>query len=150
MARWLGLAGLTPFTFQFGLPQLGRRRTPFASQTFDVFTSDITAFAGVNYLPIVAGVNNPPYSLGTVTFAPGQVLQNVTVWVIAGTIPVAAGVKAFAISLSDPAHPGVALATDRGGIIPQDQVGSTPTNPPPTPISTLPSGTIATNVPTFT
>src|SRR5205823_2857951 len=98
-----GLTGLTPFTFTVNL-----LASPSKPVTFDVFTTDGTAKAGVNYIGINPGVT-APNSIGTVTFDTGQVFQSVTVWVIAGSLPVSAGPKTFTVSLSDPAHPTKAL-----------------------------------------
>jgi hypothetical protein len=121
-----GLSGLTPFTFTVAL--LASQPQPM---TFDVFTTDGTAHAGTNYIGITAGVT-APNSIGIVTFAAGQVYQTVTVWAIAKSIPVSAGPKSFTVSLSDPAHPTVPLATGTGLIIPQDAqmaIGTAPKAP---------------------
>ena len=109
VAQWLSNLARVQFTVHAAAAPTTLQVTP---------PTDITASADINYIPIVAGVSNPPNAIGTVTYAPGQVQKSVTVWVKAGTIPVLAGVKTFAVSLSDPAHPGVALATDIGAIIP--------------------------------
>jgi hypothetical protein len=108
-----GTSGLTSFTFYARLSAV-----PTQPLTFDVFTTDSSAHAGTNYIPIVAGVT-APNSVGTVTFAPGQVIQAITVYVIAGSVPLASGTKTFTVSLSDPADPTVALATATATVIPQ-------------------------------
>src|SRR5262249_48034506 len=109
------LESFTPFTFPVTLPV-----SPSQTLVYDVFTTDGTAVAGTNYVPIKAGDQMPPHDIGTVTFAKGVVKQTVTVWVIPGPLPVLAGTKPFHVNLSDPAHPTVALATNTGTIIPQD------------------------------
>src|SRR5205807_10486546 len=73
-----GTSGLTPFNFHVSLPA----RPPFAV-TYNYFTTDGTAKAGVNY------VGTTPVAMGTVTFAPGQVSQTISIPVFAGSIPVA-------------------------------------------------------------
>jgi hypothetical protein len=99
--------------------------------TYDVFTTDGTAKAGANFIGIKAGTI-APNSVGTVTFAPGDIVQLVTVWVIGGSLPVTGGPKTFTVNVSDPAHPAVPLATGTGVIIPQEaQIATgTPTNAP--------------------
>jgi hypothetical protein len=82
LAQLEGKSGLTPFTFSVKLPEGGSRNGPV---TYDVFTTDGTAKAGVNYLAIIAG---DVAHGGTVTFAQGSVSATVTVFVIAGSIPV--------------------------------------------------------------
>src|SRR5207302_8204135 len=93
-----GLSGFTPFTFQIGLPSPAT-----AALTYDVFTTDGTAVsvgANPNFVPLVPGVNNPPHAIGTVTFAPGQTQQTITVYVLGGSIPETAGTTNFFVSLS--------------------------------------------------
>ena len=109
-----GTAGLTTFTFAVALSA-----APKQPVTFDVFTTDGSAHAGANYLGITAGVN-ASLSLGTLTFAPGQSSQTLTVYVIAGSVPVSAGAETFGVNLSSPAQSAIPLATGTGTIIPQN------------------------------
>jgi phosphotransferase system IIA component len=130
-----GTSGLTPFTFSVQLSKGNPSKTPI---TYDIFTNDGTAKAGVNYIAVKAGVN-APNSQGTVTFNPGQVVATVTVYAIGGSFAptVAAPTKTFTVSLSDPLNPGLALpgSTSTATIIgqtprpPQLAVG-TPTGAP--------------------
>jgi hypothetical protein len=108
-----GTSGLTPFVFQIRLASAAR-----SSVTYDVYTTDGTAKAGVNYLGITAG---DAAHGGTVTFAPGSAFATVTVYVIAGSLPVTpATVRAdFTVHLSDPSAPGVSLASGTGIITAQ-------------------------------
>jgi hypothetical protein len=111
-----GAGGLTPFKFQVRLAAAST-----VPVTYDVYTTDGSAVStgpNPNFVGIHAGIS-APNSIGTVTFAPGQVLQTITVYVIAGSLPVSAGTKNFTVSLSDPANPLVPLATATGSIIPQ-------------------------------
>jgi hypothetical protein len=110
-----GTGGLTPFTFRVSLPAL-----PTSPVTYNLYTTDGTAHAGKNYVGITPGVTTP-YAMGTVTFAAGQVMQTITVYVIAGSIPVTAAtaMETFTVNLSDPSNPGVALSSATGTIIAQ-------------------------------
>jgi hypothetical protein len=47
------------FTFQFGLPQLGIMHSSRTPLTFNVFTTDITAFAGINYFGLLGLIIGP-------------------------------------------------------------------------------------------
>jgi hypothetical protein len=96
-----GTAGpvLTPFTFQLRLP------APLPQDvTYDVFTTDGTAKAGVNYVSITAGDSSHG---GTVTFPKGSAFATVTVYVIAGSLPVtpATARATFTLHVADPATP---------------------------------------------
>jgi len=117
-----GTSGLTPFVFQIRLASPAATAT-----TYDVYTTDGTAKAGVNYVAIIAGDSAHG---GTVTFAPGSAFATVTVYVIAGSLPVTpATVRAtFTVSLSDPSAPDVPLASGTGTITAQNAVSR---NPPP-------------------
>jgi len=108
-----GTFGFTPFTFTVRLPS-----SPTKAVTFDVYTTDGSAKAGVNYIGLTAGVT-ALHSNGTVTFAAGQVVQKVTVYVLAGTLAPSAGSKTFTIHLSNPTSPDVSIAVGTGQIIPQ-------------------------------
>jgi hypothetical protein len=103
-----GTGGLTPFEFHVSLPA----PAPFAV-TYNYFTTDGTAQEGVNY------VGTSATAPGTVTFLPGQVSQTITIPVVAGSIPVTAGLKTFSVSLTDPRNPSFVLASGTGTIIPQ-------------------------------
>jgi hypothetical protein len=83
-----------------------------------VYTTDGTAKAGVNYLGITAG---DPAHGGTVTFAQGSDYATVTVWVIAGSLPVTQekSTATFTVNISDPANPAVPLSSGTGTIIAQ-------------------------------
>src|SRR5262249_11507152 len=119
-----GISGLTPFVFKVSL--LAAPRQPVQ---FDVFTTDGTAVstgAKPSFVPILPGVTSPN-AVGIPTFAPGQIPQTVTVYVIAGSIPAAAGSKAFTVSLSNPASPYTPLVTATGNIIPQGGTGGSGT-----------------------
>src|SRR5207302_8112686 len=98
---------LTPVVFQVKLPSGGTANGPV---TYDVFTTDGSAKAGVNYVGIAAGSTHPG---GTVTFAKGSNTATVTVYVIAGSIPVtpATATATFIIHIADPANPGVSLTS---------------------------------------
>ncbi|HWY86570.1 MAG TPA: hypothetical protein VNX28_07595, partial [Gemmataceae bacterium] len=111
-----GVSGLTPLSFQVRLAA-----APRGPVTYDVYTTDASAVstgAKPNFVGITAGIAGP-FSIGTITFAPNQISRTITVYVLAGSIPASAGIKTFTVSLSDPAHPTVALATATGTIIPQ-------------------------------
>ena len=114
-----GKSGLTPFNFRVSLAQGGARYGPVS---FDVFTTDGTAKAGSNYVAITAGDATHG---GTVTFARGATTATVTVYVIAGSIPVtpATATTTFTVSLSDPSRPGIPLATGTATIIAQAPKG---------------------------
>jgi hypothetical protein len=116
-----GKSGLTPFTFQVKLPGGGSRDGPV---TYDVYTTDGTARAGANYIGIFAGVT-ATHSSGTVTFAQGSTTATVTVYVIAGSIPVtpATASTTFTVNIADPASPDVPLASATGTIIAQTADG---------------------------
>ena len=113
-----GTSGLTPFVFQIRLASPAATAT-----TYDVYTTDGTAKAGVNYVAIIAGDSAHG---GTVTFAPGSAFATVTVYVIAGSLPVTpATVRAtFTVSLSDPSAPDVPLASGTGTITAQNALPS--------------------------
>jgi hypothetical protein len=108
-----GTSGLTPFVFQIRLTSPAR-----SPMTYDVYTTDGAAKAGVNYIGITAGDSAHG---GTVTFAPGSAFATVTVYVIAGSLPVTpATVRAdFTVNLADPLAPGVSLASGTGIITAQ-------------------------------
>jgi hypothetical protein len=108
-----GTNGLTPFVFQIRLASAARNTV-----TYDVYTTDGTAKAGVNFIGITAGDSAHG---GTVTFAQGSAFATVTVFVIAGSLPVTpATVRAtFTVNLSDPSQPGVPLASGTGIITAQ-------------------------------
>jgi VCBS repeat-containing protein len=108
-----GQSGLTAFNFHVNLSA-----APSKSVTYDAYTTDGTARTGGNFVGILAGINGIS-SLGTITFAAGQVSGTITVYVIGGSLPVSAGAKTFTVSMSDPAHPDDPLATAAGTIIPQ-------------------------------
>jgi hypothetical protein len=101
-----GTSGLTPFVFQIRLASTARSRV-----TYDVYTTDGTAQAGVNYVGITAGDSAHG---GTVTFAPGSAFATVIVYVIAGSLPVtpATVYATFTVNISDPFIPTVPLDTD--------------------------------------
>jgi hypothetical protein len=86
--------------------------------TYDVYTADGTAKAGINFVGITTG---DAAHGGTVTFAQGSVNATVTVFVIAGSIPVtpATASESFTINISDPANPAVALSSGIGTTIAQ-------------------------------
>jgi len=111
-----GTSGVTPFSFRVSLP--APSRTPV---TYDVYTASGSVLDGTNFVGIAAGVNGPQ-SLGTVTFAAGQVWQTVTVYVIAGSLPVTpvTATANFTINLSDPGSSDVPLASGKGTIIAQE------------------------------
>jgi len=115
IANLEGVSGLTPFIFHVRLPYGGSANAPV---TYDVYTTDGTAKAGVNYVDITAG---DAAHGGTVTFAQGSNWATVTVYVIAGSLPVTQGMPTatFTINISDPANPGVPLASGMGTIIAQ-------------------------------
>jgi hypothetical protein len=108
-----GTSGLTPFVFSIRLAAAAPRTV-----TYDVFTTDGTARAGVNYVGITAG---DAAHGGTVTVAAGSAFATVTVYVITGSLPVTpATIRAsFTVSLSDPLEPDVPLATGTGIITAQ-------------------------------
>jgi len=110
-----GKSGLTSFTFRVSLPQGGTRNGPV---TYDVYTTDGTAKAGLNYVGITAG---DAAHGGTVTIAQGATYATVTVFVIAGSLPVTQATEraTFSVHLSDPTNPGVSLASGTGTIIAQ-------------------------------
>jgi hypothetical protein len=113
-----GTSGLTPFLFQI------RLATPARAQvTYDVYTTDGTAKAGVNYVGITAGDSA---NGGTVTFAPGSAFATVSVYVITGSLPVTpATLRAtFVVNLADPLTPGVASASGMGTITAQNAIPS--------------------------
>jgi len=109
------VAGLTPFVFQVKLP---KGNTTGGPVTYDVYTTDGTAKAGLNYVGITAGDTAHG---GTVTFAAGQNIATVTVWVKAGSIPVTAATarETFNVNVSDPSNPTVPLDTGLGTILAQ-------------------------------
>jgi hypothetical protein len=109
-----GTGGLTPFVFQIRLASPARSQV-----TYDVYTTDGTAKAGVNYVGITAG---DAAHGGTVTFAAGSAFATVTVYVIAGSLPVtSATVRAtFLVHLADPSAPDVSLASGTGTITAQN------------------------------
>jgi hypothetical protein len=108
-----GTSGLTPFVFQIKLASAARSQV-----TFDVYTTDGAAKAGVNYIGITAGDTAHG---GTVTFAAGTAFETVTVYIIEGSLPLTpATVRAdFTVHLSDPSAPGVSLASGTGIITAQ-------------------------------
>jgi hypothetical protein len=110
-----GKGGLTPFVFQVRLPGGGSATGPV---TYDVYTTDGSAKAGVNYVGITAGDAGHG---GTVTFARGATTATVTVYVIAGSIPAtpATARETFTVNISDPQDPSVPLASAIGTIIAQ-------------------------------
>jgi hypothetical protein len=86
--------------------------------TYDVYTIDGTAKAGINFVGITAGDS---LHGGTVTFAEGSNYATVTVYVITGSLPVRPGTSTatFTVNLSDPSNPGVPLASGTGTIVAQ-------------------------------
>jgi hypothetical protein len=124
-----GTTGLTAFTFTVNLP-VGGTTTANGPVTYDVFTTDGTAKAGIDYIPIYAGVTGPNSS-GTVTFAQGTSVATVTVNVKAGSFAPTKTTpsKNFTVSVANPNSLSAPLATATGTII--GQVSK--------PISTLPT-----------
>jgi hypothetical protein len=110
-----GLSGLTPFVFQVKLLYDGSTSGPV---TYDVYTIDGTAKAGINFVGITAGDS---LHGGTVTFAEGSNYATVTVYVITGSLPVRPGTSTatFTVNLSDPSNAGVPLASGIGTIVAQ-------------------------------
>jgi phosphotransferase system IIA component len=110
-----GLSGLTAFVFQVKLLYGGSTYGPL---TYDIYTTDGTAKAGVNYVGITAGDTQHG---GTVTFAEGSNYTTVTVYVIAGSLPVTPEFPSatFTINVSDPSNPGVPLDSETATIIAQ-------------------------------
>jgi hypothetical protein len=110
-----GEKGLTPFVFQVKLLKGASHNGPV---TYDVYTTDGTAKAGVNYVGIIAG---DTVHGGNVTFAEGSVIATVTVYVIAGSLPVThnTATATFTINIADPYHPGVPLDSETATIIAQ-------------------------------
>jgi hypothetical protein len=108
-----GTAGLTPFVFQVRLTAAASKDT-----TYDVFTTDGTAKAGINYVAITAGDSSHG---GTVTFVKGSAFATVTVYVIAGSLPVtpATARAYFTLNVADPSSPTVPLASGTGTITAQ-------------------------------
>jgi hypothetical protein len=87
------------------------------------YTTDGTAKAGVNYVGITAGDSAHG---GAVTFAQGSAFATVTIYVIAGSLPVTpATIRAFfTVHLSDPLSPDVSLASGTGTITAQTAVST--------------------------
>jgi hypothetical protein len=110
-----GLSGLTPFVFQVKLPNDGSGAGPVI---YDVYTSNGTAKAGINYVPISAG---DALHGGLVTFSGGSNVATVTVYVIGGSLAATPGAATatFTVNLSDPSNPGVPVASGTGTIIAQ-------------------------------
>jgi hypothetical protein len=113
-----GTSGLTPFVFQIRLATPARIQT-----TYDFYTTDGTAVAGVNYVGITAGDSAHG---GVVTFLPGSAFGTVTVYVITGSLPVTPATERanFFVHLSDPLAPDVPIATGVGTITAQNAIPS--------------------------
>jgi hypothetical protein len=113
-----GTSGLSPFTFTVNLPADGT--TANGPVTYDVFTTDGTAVAGVDYIPIYTGIT-APNSSGTVTFAQGTNVSQVTVYVKAGAFAPTkiTPTKNFTVSVANPNNFNTPLSTATATIIGQ-------------------------------
>ena len=93
-------SGIADYVFTVSLS-----RPQSESVSVNYTTQDLTAIAGQDYLA----------TQGTLTFAPGQTNQTLTVHVLGNSVPQAT--KSFAVLLSDPQNATLATAVGAGTIV---------------------------------
>ena len=84
---------------------------------YDVFTTNGSAVAGMNFTGIKVGDNNAPFDVGTLTIPAGLTKGTIIVKTTPGASPAGGPAKSFTVSVADPSNPNRLLAIATGSIV---------------------------------